>query len=158
MISQTDEAVHCVISIGKANLPAFAPKRKELDKVCGMDEEQLAQLGAWQKEAVLAARLAPSAINQQPWKIAADKTSVSILETTVLYKKYAPLDRGICMLHAAVGAAKAGRTGHLEKGGRRIRDEGISRIRKATWRRPGRFLYEKTPVVHMLLSKERRTC
>ena len=27
---QTDEAVHCVISIGKANLPAFAPKRKEL--------------------------------------------------------------------------------------------------------------------------------
>ena len=78
---QTDEAVHCVISIGKANLPAFAP----------------------------------SAINQQPWKIVADKTSVSILETTVLYKKYAPLDRGICMLHAAVGAAKAGRTGLWKK-------------------------------------------
>ena len=58
---QTDEAVHCVISIGKANLPAFAPKRKELVKVCGMDEAQLGQLGAWQKEAVLAARLAPSA-------------------------------------------------------------------------------------------------
>ena len=112
---QTDEAVHCVISIGKANLPAFAPKRKELEKVCGMNEEQLAQLGAWQKEAVLAARLAPSAINQQPWKIAADKTSVSILETTVLYKKYAPLDRGICMLHAAVGAAKAGRTAIWKK-------------------------------------------
>ncbi len=112
---QTDEAVHCVISIGKANLPAFAPKRKELAKVCGMDEAQLGQLGAWQKEAVLAARLAPSAINQQPWKIVADKTSVSILETTVLYKKYAPLDRGICMLHAAVGAAKAGRTGLWKK-------------------------------------------
>ena len=111
---QTDEAVHCVISIGKANLPAFAPKRKELVKVCGMDEAQLGQLGAWQKEAVLAARLAPSAINQQPWKIVADKTSVSILETTVLYKKYA-LDRGICMLHAAVGAAKAGRTGLWKK-------------------------------------------
>ena len=44
---QTDEAVHCVISIGKANLPAFAPKRKELVKVCGMDEAQLGQLGAW---------------------------------------------------------------------------------------------------------------
>ena len=43
---QTDEAVHCVISIGKANLPAFAPKRKELVKVCGMDEAQLGQLGA----------------------------------------------------------------------------------------------------------------
>ena len=57
---QTDEAVHCVISIGKANLPAFAPKRKELVKVCGMDEAQLGQLGAWQKEAVLAARPARS--------------------------------------------------------------------------------------------------
>ena len=85
------------------------------DNGCGMDEAQLGQLGAWQKEAVLAARLAPSAINQQPWKIVADKTSVSILETTVLYKKYAPLDRGICMLHAAVGAAKAGRTGLWKK-------------------------------------------
>ena len=119
---QTDEAVHCVISIGKANLPAFAPKRKELVKVCGMDEAQLTFYRrllrndpSGQKEAVLAARLAPSAINQQPWKIVADKTSVSILETTVLYKKYAPLDRGICMLHAAVGAAKAGRTGLWKK-------------------------------------------
>ena len=81
----------------------------------GMTEEQLGQLGAWQKEAVLAARLAPSAMNQQPWKIVADKTSVSILEQSVLFKKYAPLDRGICMLHAAVGAAKAGRNAVWKK-------------------------------------------
>ena len=80
-----------------------------------MTEEQLGQLGAWQKEAVLAARLAPSAMNQQPWKIVADKTSVSILEQSVLFKKYAPLDRGICMLHAAVGAAKAGRNAVWKK-------------------------------------------
>ena len=107
---QNDEVIHCVIAIGKVDsLPAFAPKRKELQKVCGMGEAQLAELGVWQKEAVLAARVAPSAINMQPWKIVADKTSVSILETTVLYKKYAPLDRGICMLHAAVGAYHAGR-------------------------------------------------
>lgn len=112
---QSDEAVHCVIAIGKAALPAFAPKRRELSKVCGMDEAQLAALGSWQKEAVLAARLAPSAVNMQPWKIAADKTSVSVLEAATLYKKYAPLDRGICMLHAAVGAAKAGRTAVWKK-------------------------------------------
>ena len=83
--------------------------------------------------------LAPSAINQQPWKIVADKTSVSILETTVLYKKYAPLDRGICMLHAAVGAAKAGRTGLWKKGGRRIRDEGVNGISKAQERKSCAF-------------------
>ena len=71
---QTDEAVHCVISIGKANLPAFAPKRKELVKVCGMDEAQLGQLGAWQKEAVLAARLAelrkPKDLNSEALDVA----------------------------------------------------------------------------------------
>ena len=36
---QTDEAVHCVISIGKANLPAFAPKRKELEKLRDEDPD-----------------------------------------------------------------------------------------------------------------------
>ncbi|MDO5377841.1 MAG: nitroreductase family protein [Clostridia bacterium] len=106
---QSDEAIHCVIAIGKAELPPFAPKRMELEKLCGMSEAQLSELGAWQKEAVLAARIAPSAVNFQPWKIVADKAGVSVLERPVLYKKYAPLDRGICMLHAAVGAHHAGR-------------------------------------------------
>lgn len=107
---KNDEAVHCVIALGKAELPPFAPKRKPIEKICGMSEAQLEELGAWQKEAVLAARLAPSAMNLQPWKITADKTSVAIEEpTAVLYKKYAQIDRGICMLHAAVGAFRAGR-------------------------------------------------
>ena len=106
---QNDEVVHCVIALGKCDMPAFAPKRKDVVKLCGKTEEELAALGVWQKEAVMAARLAPSAVNQQPWKIEADKTGVSILETSVLLKKYAPLDRGIAMLHAAVGAYHAGR-------------------------------------------------
>lgn len=107
---KNDEAVHCVIALGKAELPPFAPKRKPIEKICGMSEAQLEELGAWQKEAVLAARLAPSAMNLQPWKITVDKTSVAIEEpTAVLYKKYAQIDRGICMLHAAVGAFRAGR-------------------------------------------------
>lgn len=106
---QNDETVHCVISIGKCAPQKFAPKRKDLVKVCGMNEAQLAELGFWQKDAVMAARIAPSAINMQPWKIEADKMGVSILEAGVIYKKYAPLDRGIAMLHAAVGAHHAGR-------------------------------------------------
>ena len=113
---QNDQAVHCVIALGKCEQPAFAPKRKDVEKLCGLSEAQLAELGAWQKEAVLAARVAPSAVNMQPWKIEADKTSVSILEPEfVMYKKYAPLDRGICMLHAAVGAYKAGRKATWKK-------------------------------------------
>ena len=106
---QNDEVVHCVIALGKCDMPAFAPKRKDVVKLCGKTEEELAGLGVWQKEAVLAARLAPSAMNMQPWKIEADKTGVSILEASTLVKKYAPLDRGIAMLHAAVGAHHAGR-------------------------------------------------
>lgn len=113
---QNDEAVHCVIALGKVDaLPEFKPKRRDVQAVCGMTEGQLGELGAWQKDAVLAARLAPSAINQQPWKIAADKASVSILERPVLYGKFAPLDRGICMLHAAVGALHAGREATFKK-------------------------------------------
>ena len=106
---QNDEVVHCVIALGKASLPAFNPKRRDLVRLCGKTEAQLEELGVWQKDAVLAARLAPSALNLQPWKIEADKTSVAILETTVIYKKFALLDRGIAMLHAAVGAYHAGR-------------------------------------------------
>ena len=106
---QNDEVVHCVIALGKCSLPQANPKRKDVVKLCGKTEEELSALGAWQKEAVLSARIAPSAINLQPWKIEADKTSVSILETGTLIKKYAPLDRGIAMLHAAVGAHHAGR-------------------------------------------------
>lgn len=107
---QSGEAVHCVIAIGKCSLPAFAPKRKSVEKICGMTEEQLAALGTWQKEAVLAARVAPSAINLQPWKITADSASITIRDDAFLVKKYAHIDCGICMLHAAVGAVKAGRT------------------------------------------------
>ena len=106
---QNDEVVHCVIALGKCSLPQTNPKRKDVVKLCGKTEEELSALGAWQKEAVLSARIAPSAINLQPWKIEADKTSVSILEAGTLIKKYAPLDRGIAMLHAAVGAHHAGR-------------------------------------------------
>lgn len=113
---QTDETVRCVIAIGKCDKAAFAPKRKPLEKVCGMNEAQLAELGAWQQEAVKAARIAPSSVNMQPWKVVADKTSVSILEPEfVLYKKYAALDRGICMLHAAVGAYHMGREAIFKK-------------------------------------------
>ena len=64
---------------------------------------------------MLAARLAPSAMNMQPWKLEANTSGVSIFERSVLYKKYAPLDRGICMLHAAVGAYHAGREAIFKK-------------------------------------------
>ena len=121
---QNDEAVHCVIALGKCDMPAFAPKRRDVEKICGMSEAQLEELGTWQKEAVLAARVAPSAVNMQPWRITAEKNGVLILEPEfVMFKKYAQIDRGICMLHAAVGAYKVGRKATWKKvdGGYQLR-------------------------------------
>lgn len=103
------EKIHCVISIGQCNPPSFAPKRKAIEKICGMTEQQLEGLGAWQAAAVRAARLAPSAINLQPWKITVDSASLTVQNNAMLVKKYAGIDCGICMLHAAVGAASQGR-------------------------------------------------
>ncbi|MBQ9010426.1 MAG: nitroreductase family protein [Clostridia bacterium] len=101
---QSDEQIHCVIAIGQAQFPTFNPKRRSLEQVCKKDESALNALGPWQLTAVEDARLAPSAINQQPWNLEVDATSLSVLERRVLIGKYAGIDRGICMLHAAVGA------------------------------------------------------
>ena len=112
----SSEAIHCVIAIGQCNPPPFAPKRKSLEKVCSLGEEQLAALGAWQKAAVEDARLAPSAMNLQPWKIAVDSASLTVQNNALLVKKYASIDCGICMLHAAVGAASQGRSPKWRRG------------------------------------------
>ena len=112
---QNDEAVHCVIAIGQAQLPTPAPKRRSIEQLTGKSEADIAAIGQWQAEAVRLARLAPSAINQQPWHFTVDSTSVSILERGVLINKYSGIDRGICMLHAAVGASKAGRNPSWKK-------------------------------------------
>ena len=112
---QNDEQVHCVIAIGKADLPPFNPKRRSIEQICNKSENEIRNLGIWQLTAVENARLAPSAINQQPWKIEVDTNSISIRERKVLIAKYAAIDRGICMLHAAVGAAANHRTGVWKK-------------------------------------------
>ena len=112
---QNDEQIHCVIAIGQASLPAFNPKRRSIQQLCKKSEDEVKNLGPWQLTAVENARLAPSAINQQPWKIEVDTNSISILERTVLIPKYAGIDRGICMLHAAVGAASKRHTGVWKK-------------------------------------------
>ncbi|MBQ8092379.1 MAG: nitroreductase family protein [Clostridia bacterium] len=102
---QNDEQVHCVIAIGQVTPSNANPKRRTLEQVCKKNAEELSKLGVWQQAAVEAARLAPSAINLQPWTIEVDASSLSVLERRVLINKYAGIDRGICMLHAAVGAA-----------------------------------------------------
>ena len=109
---QSDETVTAIIAIGQCDEQTFAPTRKALEDLTGMTPEALAALKDWQRAALDAARVAPSAMNQQPWRFSADAQSVSIQpRPSMLTKKYAPIDCGIAMLHLAVGAYSAGKEG-----------------------------------------------
>jgi len=70
----------------------------------------------WARAAAECARIAPSAINRQPWRLRHDGASIvisrdNILETPRVTKA---LDCGIAMLHAELGALGAGEAGTWE--------------------------------------------
>ena len=64
----------------------------------------------WMTEALEAARLAPSAVNRQPWRFRIRDGSIDISVDDQLdsYKISKRLDCGIAMLHLELGARKAG--------------------------------------------------
>ena len=108
-----DEEVVRLIALGQCAKPAFAPKRKPLAELLEGGEESA--LAPWQKSALEAARVAPSAVNKQPWRFAFDVRSISVLEkNSMITKKYAGYDRGIAMLHATIGAQREGRDGRWQ--------------------------------------------
>ena len=115
-----NERVKCVLSIGQCDPqnPAAPRRRKPLSKTCGMEDAQRAALPAWQQSALDAAMLAPSAINRQPWRFVVAPGAVQVLEGGGNFG-CGPIDRGIAMLHIAVGAMSAGTQGawrQVEKG------------------------------------------
>jgi hypothetical protein len=72
---------------------------------------------AWMRAALEAARLAPSAMNRQPWRFRVDRESItmsanSTLNPTKLVSKR--LDCGIAMLHVEIAALSSGAKGSWE--------------------------------------------
>jgi nitroreductase len=67
----------------------------------------------WMKKALEAARLAPSAVNRQPWRFILGESSISVTldKNRDTYKIARRLDCGIAMLHLELGARDAGATG-----------------------------------------------
>lgn len=61
----------------------------------------------WARGAATAARLAPSGANKQPWRLHMDGDALVFTKAPKTYWT-APLDFGIAMLHAELGAAHAG--------------------------------------------------
>jgi len=84
------------------------------DLVAGLEEKDWP---AWIKAALEAARLAPSAMNRQPWRFQVDNSSItvsadSVVNPTMVVSKR--LDCGIAMLHVEVGALASGVKGSWE--------------------------------------------
>lgn len=70
----------------------------------------------WARAGVEAARLAPSALNRQPWRFSYAQGRITVAhEGSDAYKKVSKrLDCGIAMLHFELGARHAGVSGHWE--------------------------------------------
>lgn len=88
----------------------YMHRRKQLEElvVAGTPEKE------WMKTALEAARLAPSAVNRQPWRFVCGDNALSIKldERGDTYKISRRLDCGIAMLHLELGARYAGIKGN----------------------------------------------
>lgn len=103
-------------SLGERVQTAFGifHRRKPLEEmVSGLDEKEWPQ---WIKAALEAARLAPSAVNRQPWRFYMEPNgiTVSVDSSLVEWGISKRLDCGIAMLHIEVAALDCGVKGKWE--------------------------------------------
>ena len=102
------EKLRCLISIGHfTEAPANKRSRKTIYNITGLGEKAYKNLPEWQRCAVEAGRLAPSARNIQPWEFDVLKDSIQVACVSRNFG-YGALDCGIAMLHIEVGAAHCG--------------------------------------------------
>ena len=109
------EKLRCVIAIGHYDeMPSKKRTRKTIFNLTGLDDKAFKALPEWQQTAVNAGRLAPSAINGQPWEFdILNKDSIQIANISKNFG-YGEIDVGIAMLHIEVGAAHCGIYGDWE--------------------------------------------
>lgn len=101
------EKIVCIISVGQPNEKYTARPRKSLEELTGLQTAALSELPEWQQRALECARLAPSAVNAQPWKFYVDGDTLAIKNTSWNFG-FGMLDCGIAMLHMELGAAHCG--------------------------------------------------
>lgn len=91
-------------------------RRKPLkDMVTGLKESEWPK---WAKDSLEAARLAPSAVNRQPWKFLVDTNSITIAVNDKKLRRESVMAKrlccGIAMLHLEVAASHSGVKGTWE--------------------------------------------
>jgi nitroreductase len=119
------EKVIAVASVGYASLEeSFEEKiltgfgkahhRKPLGKMMSGIKES--ELSGWIREALVSARLAPSAVNRQPWRFFVEENSITVSVDNLndSYGISKRLDCGIAMLHIEVAALYSGVSGKWE--------------------------------------------
>lgn len=111
------ERVHAIVSLGHATTTIGVGERLMRAGVRARQRLHLDAIApghagwpAWAREAAVAARLAPSGANKQPWRLGMDGGALVFTKAPKLYWT-APIDFGIGMLHAELGAMHAGVTG-----------------------------------------------
>lgn len=109
------EKVRCLISIGVSNEAYAGRPRKPLDQLTGLNQNELITLPEWQQRALECGRLAPSAVNGQPWRFEVSGERITVRRESDNWG-YGRLDCGIAMLHIELGAAHAGVAGEWEHG------------------------------------------
>ncbi|MFN2363457.1 MAG: nitroreductase family protein [Halarsenatibacteraceae bacterium] len=114
-----NHAIMSVIALGEAKAKKTisekimkkvtgSTKRKALSELCDSDFDQ--GWPDWIKSAIKAARLAPSAVNRQPWrfKVAGDKLTLYTGTEKDKGEVSPYLDCGIALLHLELGARNTG--------------------------------------------------
>ena len=120
-----NEKIYAVSPIGYAeDKPALSEKilKKMVSSHKRKDMEELVlheidnEWPKWIKTALKAARLAPSAVNRQPWRfIIKDNTIIITAKKDIKTSNYSyKLDCGSAMLHIHIGSLKEGVTGKWE--------------------------------------------
>lgn len=117
-----DEHIYAISALGHARDRVTAKEkilfgasrektRRSVDEIAPGHE----RWPAWARSAALAARIAPSAMNRQPWRFALEDGTLRLTsagaDTPRVSKR---LDCGIAMLHAELGARGEGVTGRWE--------------------------------------------
>ncbi|OQB25260.1 MAG: Nitroreductase family protein [Firmicutes bacterium ADurb.Bin182] len=112
--TEKGEEIACITAVGVAAEPYAARPRKSLQTLTGLNNKQLTELPEWQLRALECARLAPSAVNAQPYEFIVEDGSIGIRRISPNFG-YGEVDCGIAMLHIELGAAHAGVSGKWDK-------------------------------------------
>lgn len=110
------ESAVCVIAFGKPGEAYVGRARRSLTELTGLSQDALMALPEWQQYALSCARLAPSAVNAQPWDFIVRGDELCIRRTGGNFG-FGKMDQGIAMLHMELGASHASVAGHWRQEG-----------------------------------------